>query len=119
VRGGKFGGSDGDRGRFCRYLFGLRKRVRSVARTLSERKGEGCGVGTYDHLWAGLAKISTSVPLSIVGSYAEVVDTIKRLQELGAEYFIFSGLIQDREIERIGNFVLPYVKEEIPNHSMR
>ncbi|MBJ8030403.1 LLM class flavin-dependent oxidoreductase [Bacillus cereus group sp. N21] len=63
------------------------------------------------NLWAGLAQVSTSVPLSIVGSYQEVIDTIRRLQEIGAEYFIFSGIVgKEKEIVRIGDNVLPYVK---------
>ncbi|MDF9506993.1 LLM class flavin-dependent oxidoreductase [Bacillus cereus] len=63
------------------------------------------------NLWAGLAQISTSVPLSIVGSYQEVIDTIKKLQGIGAEYFIFSGMVgKEKEIIRIGDNILPYVK---------
>ncbi|MFC5700214.1 LLM class flavin-dependent oxidoreductase [Cohnella faecalis] len=60
------------------------------------------------HLWAGLSQISDSVSLSIVGSYLDVITALKRYEEAGTDYFIVSGSRNDREIERIGQYVLPY-----------
>ncbi|WP_152656270.1 LLM class flavin-dependent oxidoreductase [Oceanobacillus sp. CFH 90083] len=63
-----------------------------------------------DNLWSGLAQVSKSVPVSIVGSYQEVINTIIKLREIGADYFIFTGIARDREIERIGENILPFIK---------
>ncbi|MFB9328170.1 LLM class flavin-dependent oxidoreductase [Paenibacillus aurantiacus] len=62
------------------------------------------------HLWSGIAQVSTAHALSIVGSYRDVMDTIQRYHELGADYFLLSGMAGDREIERIGQYVLPALK---------
>ncbi|MFC4101451.1 LLM class flavin-dependent oxidoreductase [Paenibacillus xanthanilyticus] len=62
------------------------------------------------HLWSGIAQVSTAHGLSIVGSYRDVIDTIRRYHELGADYFLLSGMAGDREIERIGQYVLPVLK---------
>jgi len=61
------------------------------------------------HLWSGIAQTSTAHGLSIVGDYREVIDTLRRYRELGADYFLLSGMAGDREIERLGAYVLPYV----------
>ncbi|MCD1257240.1 LLM class flavin-dependent oxidoreductase [Paenibacillus athensensis] len=61
------------------------------------------------HLWSGIAQISTAHGLSIVGSYREVIDTLRHYEALGADYFLLSGMAGDREIERLGEYVLPYV----------
>ncbi|TKI55088.1 LLM class flavin-dependent oxidoreductase [Brevibacillus antibioticus] len=61
------------------------------------------------NLWGGLCQISTAHTLSIVGSYEEVRDTMKRFHELGTEYFLLTGSVGDHEIERLGEYILPYL----------
>ncbi|MOA54934.1 Methanesulfonate monooxygenase [compost metagenome] len=62
------------------------------------------------HLWAGLTQVSDSVSVSIVGSYENVIKTIKKFNEIGTQYFILSASPNDEEIERIGQYVLPYLR---------
>lgn len=62
------------------------------------------------NLWGGLSEVSTAVSLSIVGSYKEVITTLKRFQEIGVEYFLLMGSAKDNEIERIGQNIIPYMK---------
>ncbi|MGC5775202.1 LLM class flavin-dependent oxidoreductase [Paenibacillus pabuli] len=61
------------------------------------------------YIWSGFSKISTSIGLSIVGNYQEVITAIKRYAEAGVEYFLFANYNDDSEIERIGEYVLPYL----------
>ncbi len=62
-----------------------------------------------EHLWAGLVQLNTSNGFSIVGSYEEVRQSIRRFRELGVDFFIVSGLAGSEEQKRIGEYVLPYV----------
>lgn len=84
---------------------------------------DAAGIGSYkayyrdpmarisDHLWAGLVHLNTSNGFSIVGSYAEVRQSIRTFRQLGVDYFILSGLAGPDEQLRIGEYVLPYVNE--------
>lgn len=63
-----------------------------------------------DNIWGGLSQVSNAVSLSIVGSYKEVQNAIKRYQDCGVNYFLLSGSVKNNEIHHIGEYVLPYVK---------
>lgn len=63
-----------------------------------------------EHLWAGLVQLNTSNGFSIVGSYEEVRQSIRKFQQLGVDYFILSGLAGPDEQLRIGEYILPYVR---------
>ncbi|MGG0208483.1 LLM class flavin-dependent oxidoreductase [Bacillus mycoides] len=66
-----------------------------------------------DHLWGGLAEVSPTVALSIVGSYEEVIKTFQKYYELGVSYFLIVGYCNNNEIERLGKYVLPELKKSI------
>ncbi|KMQ32190.1 LLM class flavin-dependent oxidoreductase [Bacillus cereus] len=62
------------------------------------------------HVWGGLSQVSNAVSLSIVGSYEDVRSTIKKYHACGVDYFLFSGSVGNNEIERIGEYILPYLR---------
>ncbi|MCA1028643.1 LLM class flavin-dependent oxidoreductase [Cytobacillus kochii] len=62
------------------------------------------------NLWGGLSKVSTAVSISIVGSYKEVIECLKKFQAIGIEYFLLMGSPGDNEIERIGQNIISYMK---------
>ncbi|PEA82335.1 LLM class flavin-dependent oxidoreductase [Bacillus pseudomycoides] len=63
-----------------------------------------------EYLWAGLSKINPSNAISIVGSYQEVIVALNRFHDIGADYILLTSLLDDSEIDRLGQYVLPYVK---------
>ncbi|MDR0267454.1 LLM class flavin-dependent oxidoreductase [Paenibacillus sp.] len=61
-------------------------------------------------IWSGRSLISSAAALSIVGSYQEVIETLKRYQDAGATSFILTASCLDQEMERLGEYVLPYAR---------
>ncbi|UOE58259.1 LLM class flavin-dependent oxidoreductase [Priestia filamentosa] len=64
-----------------------------------------------ENLWGGLAEVSSTVAMSIVGSYEEVAKTLKKYNNIGVDYFLLVGYCNDNEIERIGKNVLSHLKD--------
>lgn len=61
-------------------------------------------------LWPGRSLVSHDHGLSIVGDYKEVIHTIKQYEDSGINYFIFTGSGDRNEIERIGQYIIPYIR---------
>ncbi|QHE59808.1 LLM class flavin-dependent oxidoreductase [Rossellomorea vietnamensis] len=61
------------------------------------------------NLWSGLSEVSTSLSMTIVGSYEKVISTIEKYRELGVNYFLLTSFTDETEIDRIGQYVLPYL----------
>ncbi|PPB13016.1 LLM class flavin-dependent oxidoreductase [Brevibacillus laterosporus] len=64
-----------------------------------------------ENLWGGLSQVNPSNSISIVGSYEEVIKTLKKYHDAGAEFFLLTSLLHDNEIERIGQNILPQLKK--------
>ena len=60
-------------------------------------------------LWTGIGKARSGCGAAIVGSPQQVIDKIRRYQELGIEAFIFSGYPHIAEAERFAELVLPHL----------
>ena len=60
-------------------------------------------------LWTGIGKARSGCGAAIVGSPQQVIDKIRRYQELGIEAFIFSGYPHFAEAERFAELVLPHL----------
>jgi alkanesulfonate monooxygenase len=60
-------------------------------------------------LWTGIGKARSGCGAAIVGSPQQVIDKIRRYQDLGIEAFIFSGYPHIAEAERFAELVLPHL----------
>ena len=60
-------------------------------------------------LWTGIGKARSGCGAAIVGSPQQVIDKIRRYQELGIEAFIFSGYPHIAEAKRFAELVLPHI----------
>ena len=60
-------------------------------------------------LWTGIGKARSGCGAAIVGSPQQVIDKIRRYQDLGIEAFIFSGYPHIEEAERFAELVLPHL----------
>ena len=65
-----------------------------------------------EYLWGGLSQINPANSISIVGSYQEVIAALRRFQQAGADYFLITSLVHDKDIERMGTYIIPYMKSE-------
>ena len=60
-------------------------------------------------LWTGIGKARSGCGAAIVGSPQQVIDKIRRYQDLGIEAFIFSGYPHTTEAKRFSELVLPHL----------
>jgi alkanesulfonate monooxygenase len=60
-------------------------------------------------LWTGIGKARSGCGAAIVGTPQQVIEKIRRYQDLGIEAFIFSGYPHIDEAERFAEFVLPHL----------
>jgi alkanesulfonate monooxygenase len=60
-------------------------------------------------LWTGIGKARSGCGAAIVGSPQQVIDKIRRYQDLGIEAFIFSGYPHIAEAKRFSELVLPHL----------
>ena len=61
------------------------------------------------NLWTGIGKARSGCGAAIVGTPQQVIEKIRRYQELGIEAFIFSGYPHIAEAEKFAELVLPHV----------
>lgn len=71
-----------------------------------------------DNLWTGIGKARSGCGAAIVGTPAQVVDKIRRYQNLGIEAFIFSGYPHREEAQRFATTVLPLLSHAPLNFSV-
>ncbi|MGY1422620.1 LLM class flavin-dependent oxidoreductase [Bacillus cereus] len=63
-----------------------------------------------NNLWSGLSQVSTSISMTIVGSYQQVISTILKYKEIGVDYFLLTSFTDETEIDRVGQYVIPYLR---------
>lgn len=63
-----------------------------------------------EHLWAGLSEVSRSVGLTIVGSYKQVSDKLEQYRNIGVDYFLVSGYLDESACETMGRHIIPCFK---------
>ena len=61
------------------------------------------------NLWTGIGKARSGCGAAIVGTPQQVIEKIRRYQELGIEAFIFSGYPHIAEAEKFAELVLPHL----------
>jgi alkanesulfonate monooxygenase len=62
------------------------------------------------HLWDGMKRLSPRPTPMIIGSYGQVVDTIKRFSDIGLSCFILHGYPSGAEARRIDEYVIPRLR---------
>jgi alkanesulfonate monooxygenase len=62
------------------------------------------------HLWDGMKRLSPRPTPMIIGSYGQVVDTIKRFSDIGLSCFIMHGYPSSTEARRIDENVIPQLR---------
>lgn len=63
------------------------------------------------NLWAGLGRIRDGAAVAIVGSYGQCAEKIIELERAGVDMLILSGFPLHAECERVGEHVIPLVRE--------
>ncbi|MEN9553481.1 MAG: hypothetical protein RLY24_1076 [Actinomycetota bacterium] len=71
-----------------------------------------------DNLWTGIGKARSGCGAAIVGTPEQVVNKIRRYQDLGIEAFIFSGYPHLDEAQRFARTVLPLLTHGPLNFSV-
>ena len=86
------------------------------ARRFWEQSGAKKGGGdplVSHHLWGGLSTDSTGAKATLVGSYEQVAEALVAYAEAGIGSFLLSAVPHFEEVYRIGEHVLPRVREHI------
>jgi alkanesulfonate monooxygenase len=65
------------------------------------------------NLWGGMRKVRAGAGTALLGSYEQVADRILEYHRAGLNLFIFSGYPMAEEAERIGERVIPLVRERM------
>ncbi|OXM13898.1 LLM class flavin-dependent oxidoreductase [Paenibacillus herberti] len=63
-----------------------------------------------EHLWAGLSEVSRSVGLTVVGSFKQVSDKLGQYRDIGVDYFLVSGYLDESACETMGRHIIPCFK---------
>ena len=65
------------------------------------------------NLWGGMRKVRAGAGTALLGSYEQVADRILEYHRAGLSLFIFSGYPMAEEAERVGERVIPLVRERL------
>jgi len=65
----------------------------------------------YPNLWAGIGLVRGGAGTALVGSHEEVADRIAEYHELGIDEFVLSGYPHLEEAYRVGEGVLPVLRQ--------
>lgn len=84
------------------------------ARMLSLHKGRGTGVRELEvapNLWAGVSLVRGGAGTALVGSHEQVAERVAEYRALGIDTFIFSGYPNLEEAVRVGEQLLPLLRQ--------
>jgi alkanesulfonate monooxygenase len=79
----------------------------SEANTRMKRLGEVEDFKIAPHLWSGITTVRPGAGVAVVGSPAQVGDTLQQFIDIGCTDFCLSGYLHDEEAERFGRLVMP------------
>jgi len=71
------------------------------------------------NLWGGMRKVRAGAGTALLGSYDQVAERIIEYHQAGLNLFIFSGYPMAEEAERVGQEVIPRVREQLLAGSRR
>jgi alkanesulfonate monooxygenase len=80
-------------------------------RMLELHGGQRDGLVVAPNLWAGIGLVRGGAGTALVGSHEEVADRIAEYHEAGIDEFIFSGYPHLEEAYRVGEGVIPVLRE--------
>jgi alkanesulfonate monooxygenase len=80
-------------------------------RMLELHGGQRDGLLVAPNLWAGIGLVRGGAGTALVGSHEEVADRIAEYHEAGIDEFIFSGYPHLEEAYRVGEGVIPVLRE--------
>jgi alkanesulfonate monooxygenase len=80
-------------------------------RMLELHGGRRDGLVVAPNLWAGIGLVRGGAGTALVGSHEEVADRIAEYHEAGIDEFIFSGYPHLEEAYRVGEGVIPVLRE--------
>jgi alkanesulfonate monooxygenase len=74
-------------------------------------RGKTESLEIYPNLWAGIGLVRGGAGTALVGSHEEVADRIGEYHDLGIDEFILSGYPHLEEAYRVGEGVLPILRQ--------
>lgn len=92
-----------------RRIKGMWEQSQAQARMQELAQVDGYRIGP--HLWSGVTTVRPGAGVVIVGTPAQVAETIQEYIDLGCTEFCLSGYPHDEEAERFGRLVMPYFKK--------